>query len=366
VFRIDMLPAAQGDSLWIEYGPRTRPHRVLVDGGTAPTYDHVRARIMRLPERDRHFDLWIVSHVDADHIEGVIVLLQDRSLGLSVDDVWFNGWKHLPTDRLGPAQGEMLSGILDSRKPWGTKLPWNVAFGRKAVQVPDDPQVELPSRTLAGGMKLTLMSPTRTELSILAPYWDDEVRKAHLVPGDRTAALELLGRTPKLRPDALGGPRLDVAALANEAFKKDTTKANGSSIAVLAEFDGSRALLAADAHAGVLLKTMPRLLARRPGLSLDAFKLPHHGSRKNVSLDLIGAIPAEKYLFSTSGAVYKHPDVQAVCRVLVAAEGRNQLWFNYASVHNELWRNRDLLRRFDAVAKFPEASGSGLGISVPL
>ncbi len=136
MFRIDMLPAAQGDSLWIEYGPRTKPHRVLIDGGTAPTYDHLRARIMRLPERDRHFDLWIVSHVDADHIEGVIVLLQDRSLKLSVDDVWFNGWKHLPTDRLGPAQGEMLSGILDRRKPWGRKLPWNLASGGRPCRSP--------------------------------------------------------------------------------------------------------------------------------------------------------------------------------------------------------------------------------------
>lgn len=366
MFRIEMLPAAQGDAIWIEYGRRGRPHRVLIDGGTAPTYDHLRALILRLPETDRHLDLLVVSHVDADHIEGVIVLMQDPSLRLSIDDVWFNGWKHLPSDRLGPAQGEMLSAILDTKRPWGTKLPWNAAFRHGPVEVPDDPDAQLPTRTLDGGMKMTLLSPTRTELARLAPYWDAEVRAAHLEAGDRRAALELLRRTPRLRPDALGGPRLDVEGLALQEFKGDTTRANGSSIAFMAEFDGSRALLAADAHAPVLLKSIRRLLRERPGLSVDAFKLPHHGSKKNVNLDLVRSVASEKYLFSTSGAVYKHPDVPAVCRVLVGGDGPRELWFNYRSIHNELWGNARLLRRFGSVARFPDSSGSGLGIRVAI
>ena len=41
---------------------------------------------------------------------------------------------------------------------------------------------------------------------------------------------------------------------------------------------------------------------------MDAVKLPHHGSRNNVSQELIEVIESRSYLFSTSGAVYKHPD----------------------------------------------------------
>jgi glyoxylase-like metal-dependent hydrolase (beta-lactamase superfamily II) len=129
MFKIDLMPAAQGDCVWIEYGPPDVPHRVLIDGGTAPTYDHLRARIRQLPEDKRRFDVLIVTHVDADHIEGIIRLLQDDSLGLRFDDIWFNGWKHLPTDRLGPAQGEMLSVLLGRRaRPGRPRLPWNRAF----------------------------------------------------------------------------------------------------------------------------------------------------------------------------------------------------------------------------------------------
>jgi beta-lactamase superfamily II metal-dependent hydrolase len=368
MFRIEMLPAAQGDCLWIEYGSRRAMHRVIVDGGTAPTYDHLRARIVRLPETERHFDLLIVSHVDADHIEGIVVLLQDQTLGLEFDDIWFNGWKHLPNDRLGPAQGEMLSGLLEKRRSGRHKSPWNQVFRRRAVQIPDDTAEELPCVTLEGGMKLTLLSPTRNELADLAPYWDEEVRKTHLEPGNMQQALKLLGRSKRLQPraDVLGGLTFDVEGAARKPFHSDGTKANGSSIAVLAEYDGARCLLGADAHAGVLLKTIPRLLAKRPGLELDAFKLPHHGSRKNVSIPLVQAIPARKYLFSTNGAIYKHPHAEAVCRVLVGSENDKELWFNYSTVHNELWKDETLLRDYRAVVEFPDPNGPGMGITIRL
>ena len=43
MFSIEMLPAQQGDALWIEYGSAAKPHRILVDGGTPPTVEQVRS-----------------------------------------------------------------------------------------------------------------------------------------------------------------------------------------------------------------------------------------------------------------------------------------------------------------------------------
>ncbi|BBX66544.1 ComEC/Rec2 family competence protein [Mycolicibacterium psychrotolerans] len=68
MFSVEMLPAGHGDCLWIEYGDPVR--RVLVDGGPYYSYKHLRARIERLDPTDRHFELLIITHVDADHIEG--------------------------------------------------------------------------------------------------------------------------------------------------------------------------------------------------------------------------------------------------------------------------------------------------------
>src|SRR5438045_2654939 len=105
-----MLPAAQGDALWIEYGDPQRPRRVLIDGGTASSWqDGLRTRIESVPRDERHFELLIVTHIDADHIDGALALLTEESLDASFGDVWFNGWRHLPEtplESLGPIEGE--------------------------------------------------------------------------------------------------------------------------------------------------------------------------------------------------------------------------------------------------------------------
>ena len=45
VFRIEMLPAQQGDALLIEYGDPAQLHHVLIDAGTPPSYADVKQRL---------------------------------------------------------------------------------------------------------------------------------------------------------------------------------------------------------------------------------------------------------------------------------------------------------------------------------
>ena len=80
MFRIEMLPAAHGDCLWIEYGSGSTVHRILIDGGPAHAYPALRERILHLPADERRFDLLVITHIDADHIEGIIRLLLDAEM----------------------------------------------------------------------------------------------------------------------------------------------------------------------------------------------------------------------------------------------------------------------------------------------
>src|SRR5438128_2682926 len=95
--RIELLPAAHGDAIWIEYGNPKAPRRIVIDGGPAPTYENgLKRRIEAVARGKRHIDLLVVTHIDADHIDGGILLLQQAAaLGTRVDEVWFNGWRHL-------------------------------------------------------------------------------------------------------------------------------------------------------------------------------------------------------------------------------------------------------------------------------
>ena len=92
-----------------------------------------------------------------------------------------------------------------------------------------------------------------SENADLKPAWDKEVRKAGLDPSQpRPGEVE----SPE-GFELLGAP--DVQALAAEPFSEDTAEANGSSIALLAEFEGHRLLLTGDAHPGVLTASVKRL-----------------------------------------------------------------------------------------------------------
>jgi beta-lactamase superfamily II metal-dependent hydrolase len=372
MFRIKMLPARYGDSLWIEYGRPSNPRRVLIDGGLASTYDILRAHLLGLLSSQRHFDLMVVTHVDADHIEGMITLLADRDLSFTTDDFWFNAWRHLspaPRSLLGPLHGEFLSAMIDARR-----FNWNRSFcdGSHASSFAHPPVViqddRLPEVTLDGGMKLTLLTPDRAALGKLKRVWKREVQKAGLEAGDLPAWKARLYDTPRLLPASLLGDQAPgLEALAQAESKKDTSVANGSSIAFLAEFEGKSCLFAADAQPGQLSASLRRLLAARPGqerLPLNAFKVAHHGGSKNFTPELASLIDCERYLFSTNGERYGHPEKETIARLLTTKRSPCQLLFNYCSDANQAWADPQLKARYQYEVDYPADNERGLTIEL--
>jgi beta-lactamase superfamily II metal-dependent hydrolase len=360
-FNINMLPAGHGDALWIEYGRKgavtatataTATSRVMVDCGTAASYRHLKARILRLPAGERRFDLFLMSHIDSDHIGGALPLLADvEALGLRFDDLWFNGHKHLSAVRVNSVhQGEVFSELIVSKK-----LPWNRWQKSKAIVRPDN---AAPSVTLRGGMKLTLLSPTRAKLVDLADAWDKELALKD-TSIDEALSLE---RAPETSEDV---PWL--ADEKNRPFKEDAAPPNGSSIAVLAEFAGRAVLLGADAHPSVLEAAIQLLLKARGGakkLHLDAFKVSHHGSQNNLSPALLKLLDCKNYLLSTNGAVFNHPDRVAIARIIQNGGPQPHLWFNYRSPDNEVWAKPSLQTKYHYAATFAPNAESGLSFSL--
>jgi len=360
MLKIEMLPAYHGDCIWIEYGkPGDRVYRVLIDGGPSANYKRLSARLAALAPNDRHFDLLIVSHIDEDHIGGLLKLLRDKSFGqgelagLTFDDIWFNDVRHLSEeDVLGVEHGELLS-----RRLTELALPWNKAFGGKAVAVPK--HGALPRLCLAGGLQLTLLSPTFEELHRLRPVWEKELEK-------------LIARK-KLPPDVLGEEgQIDIAQLAREPFDPDASEANGSSIAVLAEFEGQCCLLSADAFSSVLAQNVQRLCIERGlgVLAINAFKLPHHGGKHNLNVDLLDQLDCPNFLVSTSGARYGHPDREAISRVLANTNRLPyaltpiKLWFNYRRKTTEIWNNPEFEDQYSYSAEYPDVAGSGSALTL--
>jgi beta-lactamase superfamily II metal-dependent hydrolase len=359
MFRIEMLSARQGDALWIEYGDAARPRRLLIDAGTPETWCVVEAKLAALPAEHRRLELLVVTHIDKDHIGGALPLLEDTKLGVQLGEIWFNGYRHLAAglEPMGPVEGELLTTRIAERG-----YRWNDAFDGQAVALRDD--AAPPVRTLEGGLTLTVLAPRPRELAKLQPVWAALVGEHGLDPAAPTA--EPTPVPPGL--ELLGGE--SVEALARRPSNADTSLPNASSIVLLAEFEGYRALLCADGKPGVILASIERLLGDAPPgarLELDAFKLPHHGSRANVNLSLLKRVQAPIHLVSTDGTQTRHPSPEAIARVIVTQE-RPRLQFNYRTEHTEMWdpASRRAPRRDgqEWEARFPGEGTSGLVVEL--
>ena len=394
MFRLEMLPAAHGDCLWIEYGDAAHPRRVLIDGGPGRTYPNLRARILQVPKAERRFDLLVITHIDADHIEGVVRLLRDaEALGCVFDRIWFNGRDQLdqvpdPAGQpLGALQGELLGMLIaDYEHRTGTAV-WNLGWPDRLVAI-DREAAGLPVVDLGpGACRLTLLSPDHDRLLALKDAWRKALKAAGLTSGD-TAALRLrLEAARHLRPlgDALGAvddiegadtgdgaelggfelaDALGAAGEAGAAFGSDDSEANGSSIALLLEYPSEqptvRLLLAGDAWASVLEASIRRLpeASGSGRLALSGFKLPHHGSVRNVHAALLACLDSARYLVSTSGAVFGHPNARAVDLVLAEHHGTSpaRLLFNYRSATTEPWAAPERQHAEGFVAVYPPGS----------
>jgi hypothetical protein len=370
-FRIKLLPALHGDCIWIEYGEAGAAHHVLIDGGPLGAFGELRAHVEALPPEARDVELLVVTHIDADHIDGIVKLLRHPELGLKFREVWFNGWSQLGRSLAGGAfvpqtdndRGAFSGGALDLTLV-RQGLACNERFRGFPVMVADEGQ--LPRIHLEGGLDLTLLSPTRDKLHTLRATWLKTFEKLGGSPGDAAFIGDRLDRDARFRgegalPPLPGG--LDVAA--DTATSLDAAVANGSSIAFVAEYQGRRCAFLGDAYAPVVQQALGRMSRERgeEPLRLDAVKVSHHGSDGNTTTLLLQKLACRNFLISTNGSVFKHPDDAAIARIVKnAAPAR--LYFNYLSDCNRKWADEALQRQGNFQSIFPAEGTAGIELDL--
>lgn len=355
---ITMLPAKEGDCLHIAYGEEADQKHILIDAGRQWTWKNAL--------KDRFADsgidsleLLVVTHVDRDHIDGMLALVSDPDLEIEVKHFWFNTWDHLQGNAIvlpdtddddiepfGAKMGEELS-THSIDKGWS----WNHQFGGKAVELSDD---VANNAIRLGDITLTLLSPNRTKLEELAPKWKKECTKAGLTPGATVEDYVLDD------DDIEDFGAINIDTLAAEAFVGDGSEANGSSIAFILDYKGVKLLLSGDAHADLLVKSLKSLGATPDDpLTLNAFKVPHHGSKYNISNELIELLSCENYLVSTNGNYFKHPEDVAIARLIKHGTDNSVLNFNYKTDFNKFWKNNQWQNKYHYSTNFPPDGEDG-------
>jgi hypothetical protein len=132
LFALEALQADHGDCLLLRWGTVARPHLRVIDGGPGGIYQRsLLPRLRELGAEDSGntrlpIDMVMVSHLDDDHINGIVDLLtaMNTSAERSVGRLWHNSF-----DDLVGRQPGRLERLL------GAGLPASVSGARAAALV---------------------------------------------------------------------------------------------------------------------------------------------------------------------------------------------------------------------------------------
>ena len=214
------------------------------------------------------------THIDADHIQGIVSLLSDRGGSRCSATSGSTASSTCAPDMLGGPDGEELTRAARPDPGGGTRR----SSGGPVVDARHRPADDRAGgRARADAAVADRRRPREAGAEVGARVREG---RAAARPGRRGAALRAARRTSSASTSTL---------LAEATYRRDRAEANGSSIAFIATFDGKSVLCAADAHSEVLEQSLDRL---GPGPHrFTAVKISHHGSKANLGTGLPRAGP---------------------------------------------------------------------------
>ena len=290
---IEILQAGTGDSVWVSHNKRN----ILIDGGKSTAA--IRVRYDKMPQ-DEIIDLLVVTHIDSDHIAGIIALVKHmKEIGEThrLKQVWFNFPKKEETDEYSVSEGNELTSLLLGIDG----LCWN-----------NNTSELLGSTIKVGDIKL----------HVLAPDYDvaDEYK-----PKD---------------PDELGVRlddwHIDLRTLIDNIDDENIDEGgpNSQSIIILAECDGKKFLLPGDSTPKELYDALRSYNEANGAPSeLDFMKLPHHGSTRNVTKNILDEVTCSNFIISTKkNKKYYFPNKETIAKLIRYRERADKainVYFNY-------------------------------------
>jgi len=320
LFTLEALEAEHGDALLLHYGSASAPKLIVIDGGPPrvwrrtlrPRLDELRAALVGEDEA-LPIQVMMVSHIDEDHIGGLLGLTRvlrrerddDDPASYDVLRLWHNAFEDVLDDGGAPAaiSAAMPAGAAAASKQIAAALPFepdaeparavvaSVDQGRQlrddarfldiAINSPFQGMVRrasgLPKRRRFGnGLSFEVLGPSQDRLDALREKWQAVLRKKATVSS--------------------------AAFLAEAAAFVDRSAFNLASIVGVARAGGNSILLTGDARGDHVRDAVRDAGLVENGVAhIDVFKVPHHGSQRNVTTEFFEEVTADHYVISANG-----------------------------------------------------------------
>lgn len=343
---IRLFPARGGDCFLVDF---ENGHCILIDGGYSNTYNNsLRKYLQFLCDKGKQLDFVIMTHYDADHINGLIAFLKDNGANqriIKVGEVIVNGFCSQACDDSDLDQvAKMKTGVEIT--PAGPKqeyrfeelcmdnhYPINKFNGGNNVTAGDVAKGE--------GYEIRFVSPSPEQLDTCYAQLNQQL----IDKGYRQNIINLQNLAISLQEEsyheegiviseASGGVDSDIIHWKEKDFPDKFSIVNQASLAFEILHDGKAMLFCGDAA----------MDSHRDDLSreyYDVIKLSHHGTvRGNECFFGVNSIKGDIYIISTDAqhAKREHP-ARRLLGELLTEERENQivLYCNYdiADVENK-------------------------------
>jgi metal-dependent hydrolase (beta-lactamase superfamily II) len=303
-----VVQAEFGDCMILEFGASRAGKRnyILVDGGPSSTYDkNLKNELLKIRDNDGKLDLVIVSHIDNDHINGLLKLMSDIRDQLAnnskpivdIGAFWYNAFSRTigkgnnieeRLDRIMKRSQEKMFNMkaaFTKTVTKGVKEGNELSLYASELKIPINPDFNSDVITVGGTkdiieyknkLRIHIVGPSQKSLDDLREQWLEWLKKQekNLEEKDHQKAALLDRSVPNL-----------------------------SSIMFLVEENGKKILFTGDGLGDHLIEglKLQNLLDSEGKIKVDILKLPHHGSERNISKQFFKTVIADKYIISANG-----------------------------------------------------------------
>lgn len=411
--KMTVFPSDKGDCFLVTSADGKN---LLVDGGMRRSYSqHAAEPISKL---DR-LEAICVSHIDQDHISGVLQLMDDMldwrvhdfqiSVGNvdhkepssprppEIGEIWHNAFDaQLPLDEgvvqsalslraavLEVAETKKSRELAQDHRELASSIPeainLNQRIGARQLNIPLNPPYEGELMLVSedqpeikiGDLDVRIIGPFQKEIDDLRDEWQEWLE-------ENEVALAKLRERAERDEGSIGN---EIARLTNPLLAQaeelgnmnKVTVPNLASLMLLVEEGDNTLLLTGDGHHEHVLAGLTALgrLTGTGGFHTNVLKVPHHGSEHNIHKDFCKAVTADHYVFCSNGA-HENPDLRVVEMIIDSRVGSEDdkgtnpevdepftLWFNSSSTLEENSDNQHHMKEIEDLvqAKAQETGG---------
>ncbi len=307
--QIDMLPVGDADAFIVEVGLDGTSETILIDGGKDWEDGE---RVLRQLDAyyERQIDHLIVSHIDAEHVGGLLHVVEQLGPG-QIAQAWVHDLsRHGVGVRQAVKAARRLAGDAKSEavRAVATHMADSIEATQRLIEALRAKGVPVNEAFADGANRIgpfEVLGPTQAYLAECVGFFSDERMLSRMVEE---------GIAFRRRKTAGMGPAAPDVVLAEAVDDPET--ARQASLILLLEYEGDRYLFTGDAgRAG--FAACPDLERAR---DLHLLKVPNHGSKHNVSPDLLDLFrPKLAYISASGVGINPHPDVVTALKARGAA-----------------------------------------------